>query len=221
MRVIRTEEYFDPSKVRWDYQELMHGNPGIGFAFINLPRPGPTQLDEFDRFTVHTSPLADPATAEIEIDQFLNAAIQSGDLTAMEELFRWSRPRRARVGGRTERSAVSELSRLPPQPLVRDIRNLDIVIETSPPQLINFDTLLKLAGPAVAVGTFIGVSAVSYPILLLTVPAGIVGAGAAIAISKIMEDGFPKVVERWISNSAPQRRPPVRSARRSQRFLAR
>jgi hypothetical protein len=212
MRVIRTEEYFDPSAVRWDYKELMHGNPGIGFAFIEAPGGIPAHFDELDRFTANISSRAD----DIEIDEFLNAAIQTGDLTVMEQMFHLhARPARSRVGGRTARTSYKR-SRPPPQPLVQDIRKLGIVIENSPPRLIDFDTLLKSAGPAVAIGTFVGLSAASHPILLLTVPGGIMGAAAAIALSKTIEDGLPKAVERWI-RFGPLRRPTRPRAGRSPR----
>jgi hypothetical protein len=192
MRVIRTEEYFHPSKVEWNYEELMHGNPGVGIAFIKLPKPAPTNLNDFDRFEVNITPMGDPARADVIIDQFLNVAIQGADSRSARNLMVGYNP--------------------PEQPLIQQVRNLDIILETSPPFLMNFNVLLKSAGPAVAIGTFVGISAATYPILLITVPAGIVAVGAAIAISKIMQDGFPKVVERWISRPASESPPPLRAA---------
>lgn len=191
MRVIRTEEYFDPSEVQWDYEELAHGNPGIGVAFIKTSKPGPVNLNDIDRFTVNMLPMAG-ATPDLNIDQFLNAAIQGADLWSANKLMTGSE--------------------IPEQPLIQLIRKLDVIIEASPPTFINFNALLKTAGPAVAIGTFVGISAASYPILLATVPAGIVIVGAAIAISKIFQDGLPKAVERYTSGSRrrPQKAKPAR-----------
>jgi len=129
MRVIRTEEYFHPSEVKWDYEEPMHGNPGIAIAFIKLPKPGPTNLNDFDQFEVNITPLDDPATADLTIDQFLNAAIQGADVSSAEKLLAGDNP--------------------PEQPLIQQVRNLNVILETSPPFHINFSELLKSA-PALA-----------------------------------------------------------------------
>jgi hypothetical protein len=183
MRVIRTEEYFHSSEVIWDYEELIHGNPGVAIALIKLSKPGPSDFfNTFDRFDLRLNlGKLEPERSSRIIDHFLSASIQNLDSLLTDKIF----------------------SDVPiSQPLVQRIRNLEVIIENSPPSLINFNELLKSAGPAVAIGTFIGISATTYPILLATVPAGIIVVGAAVGISKVIQDGLTKVLERWISKQA-------------------
>ncbi len=81
--------------------------------------------------------------------------------------------------------------------IVRYVMAADIVIENSPPQAITFRSLLAKA-PGVAIGAFIGMQAAGdVPMLmLLTVPGGIVACSSAIGVSKALEKGLNKMVER-------------------------
>jgi hypothetical protein len=64
-----------------------------------------------------------------------------------------------------------------------------IVIEQSPPELASLAGLLKQGG-GVAVGAFVGLHAASGPMLLVTVPAGIIIVGAAAGLGSALEAGL-------------------------------
>ena len=70
----------------------------------------------------------------------------------------------------------------------------NVVVERSPPQWINLNELLKF-GPTVGGGMVIGLVASSYPIVLVTVPMGIILMGSAIGISKAFESGLPRMIQ--------------------------
>lgn len=74
-----------------------------------------------------------------------------------------------------------------------------IVIERSPPLSIPLHSLLTKA-PGVAIGTFVGIeAAASHPLLMLaTVPGGIIAVSSAIGISRALEAGLNKAVDRMI-----------------------
>jgi hypothetical protein len=73
------------------------------------------------------------------------------------------------------------------------------VLEESPPYLVPLQFLVKQS-PQIAIGTLIGAGAAggSYPLMLLTVPAGIIVVGSAIGISKGLEKGLNKAIERLV-----------------------
>jgi hypothetical protein len=83
--------------------------------------------------------------------------------------------------------------------LVDFAMSANIVIERSPPSWITLETVLK-GSPRVIVGTFLGatVAAPYYPLMLITVPAGIIVVGAAIGVSKGLEAGLNQAIKRNI-----------------------
>jgi hypothetical protein len=88
--------------------------------------------------------------------------------------------------------------------IVEYIKQQDIVVERSPRVGIPFSTLLKSASAA-SLGTFLGVSALEgYPLLFITVPAGIV-VGSALGISKALEAGLNKWVSKIVSGKTTKR----------------
>jgi len=74
------------------------------------------------------------------------------------------------------------------------------VVQNSPPEVAN---LLKLLAkhPSVLIGTYVGSSIAdgSLPLLLITVPLGIVVVGSAVGISRGLENGLHKSIEKLIS----------------------
>jgi hypothetical protein len=83
--------------------------------------------------------------------------------------------------------------------LVSAALNAQIIIERSPPISLSLGALLKKS-PAVAIGTFIGIQAVSEDmapyVMLATVPGGIIAVSSAIGISRALEQGLNKAVAR-------------------------
>ena len=91
-----------------------------------------------------------------------------------------------------------------------DARNLietPIVIELSPPTILPLGTLLAKA-PGIAIGTFVGIQAASEMpayIALLTVPGGIIAVSSAIGISRALERGLNKAIEKLLNRHAAKR----------------
>jgi hypothetical protein len=80
---------------------------------------------------------------------------------------------------------------------IEAILNCEIVIERSPAFVISFKELLK-AKSTVMMGAFVGVASAQYPILLLSVPAGIILVGAAKGVSRALETGLPSVLKKYM-----------------------
>ena len=156
----------------------MVGNPGISIAFLEFQVPGPQSFDELDQFNVLTS-FANGFNAEL-IDRFIGVCVRG-------------------VQGRLARLLMEHFS--PPARILRRVRGIEVIVEHSPPFTINFTELLKIGGPTIAIGTFVGLSAMYSPILLATVPGGIIAVGSAITISNVIQDGLPKVIGPGLTRS--------------------
>jgi hypothetical protein len=81
---------------------------------------------------------------------------------------------------------------------VNEVLNQDIVIEKSPPSLINFSQTINKSNAAVVIGTYIGSSGSDMHglILFASVPAGIIVAGSAIGIANALQNGLSSAVGR-------------------------
>jgi hypothetical protein len=84
--------------------------------------------------------------------------------------------------------------------IIRAVVNQDIIIENSPPEAITFRALVAKA-PGVAIGTLVGMRAVgdAHWLMMFTVPTGIIVCSSAIGISKALEKGLNKIVEKFIT----------------------
>src|SRR5262249_54162867 len=73
----------------------------------------------------------------------------------------------------------------------------EIVLERSPPFTLPLQSIMSKA-PGIAIGTYVGLQAAgSEPLLMLiTVPGGILAVSSAIGISKALERGLHKAVEK-------------------------
>ena len=94
---------------------------------------------------------------------------------------------------------------LPNYKLVRQVLQQSIVVEQSPVEAVSFISLLKRAKPSdVAIGAYVGYAAANGNyLLLLTVPAGILLVGSAIAITAAL----PKILaSRFSSEPTPKKR---------------
>jgi hypothetical protein len=88
------------------------------------------------------------------------------------------------------------------QSIVQSVMVGEIIVENSPPEAVTFRSLLAKA-PGVAIGTFVGMKAAGDTtlLMLLTVPTGIVVCSSAIGVSKALEKGLNKAVERLIKGT--------------------
>jgi hypothetical protein len=173
LRVIRTELYFNPLEIKWQFPELIVSNPGISAAFFRCdPR-----AFEFERvissIIFHTT----GGRAAREVGAFLDTALQNAPFPTEPHLPLY---RVLNVGP------------------IEKIHNSEIIIEHSPPEGIPFHKLLSGAS-IVTAGTYVGVGALGAgggPLLFLTVPVGILVVGAAVVMLHVIDKGLIRRMER-------------------------
>jgi len=173
LRVIRTELYFNPLEIKWQFPELIISNPGISTAFFRCdPR-----AFEFERvissIIFHTT----EGRAAREAGAFLDTALQNAPFPIQPHL---SEYRLLNVGP------------------VEKIHNSEIIVEHSPPEGIPFHKLLSGAS-IVTAGTYVGAGALGAgggPLLFLTVPAGILVVGGAMVMVLAIAKGLIPRMER-------------------------
>ena len=179
MRVIRTEMYFSEEHIfGLNRRRTSHArNPGLGFAWLRTDWPA-RGIDEQLLEDRHFDRQEGAATA------FLDLAIRG-----YERSETISQPN-AYFGATYNQS------------IVQSVMNGNIVIENSPPDAVTFRSLLAKA-PGVAIGTMVGMKAAGDTslLMLLTVPTGIVVCSSAIGVSKALEKGLNKVVEKVIKGT--------------------
>lgn len=81
--------------------------------------------------------------------------------------------------------------------IVDFVKNAGVVIEQSPPEAIPFASLLRKAS-SVTIGTMMGAAVAidNPPLMFITIPAGIIVVGSAMGVSKGLERGLAKKIER-------------------------
>jgi hypothetical protein len=81
--------------------------------------------------------------------------------------------------------------------IVDFIKSAGVVIEQSPPEAIPFASLLRKAS-SVTIGTMMGAAVAldNPPLMFITIPAGIIVVGSAMGVSKGLERGLAKKIER-------------------------
>ena len=179
MRVIRTEMYFSEEHIfGLNRRRTSHArNPGLGFAWLRTDRPA-HGVDE-----------------QLLEDHYFDR--QEGAATAFLDLA---------IRGQERSETISQpnafFGAIYNQRLVQEVLNGDIVIENSPPEAVTFRSLLAKA-PGVAIGTMVGMKAAGDTslLMLLTVPTGIVVCSSAIGVSKALEKGLNKAVEKVIKGT--------------------
>ena len=180
--MIRTDMFFEPRQMNWPRRgqprQAHRVNPGLSFAWFEGSTTG--------------SGVAELLTSKIEIDsdeigRFIDMALVDGRSMDVE------RPEEIGMAFWTP-AGPQYLNR----PLVDYVLDQPIVIERSPP----VHEVLRHLGrnAAVAVGLYMGAGAVvdHHPLLFLTIPSGIIVAGASIGVAKAFEKGIPKVIEKRI-----------------------
>jgi hypothetical protein len=166
MRVIRTELYND--EVSHEFK-LVTTNLGIGCAWFNTGELAYPVLEL-------VSPIAENASNEV--DRFLDVIVQGSERRDFQE-----RLYSANIVNR---------------PIVDYLKyEFPIVVEQSPPLTITLAQLLKNAS-STTIGTLLGVAAAgeNYPLMFITVPAGIIVVGSAYGVSKGLEAGLAKRIEK-------------------------
>ncbi len=178
MRVILTEIYFDRSNVELAFEapayHRRNKNPGVAIAWL------PTRTD---------AKLSVRDFSENLLRRPLRVSNNSQDVRIFLDLCAQGAERRFRGVRRSWYVHNSEI--------VQSLLTADIILEQSPPISLPLSTLMSKA-PAIAIGTYVGIEAAAgHPMLMLaTVPGGIIAVASAIGISKALEKGLNKSVER-------------------------
>jgi hypothetical protein len=171
VRVIRTEFYFDKQDVIKLERDI---NPGIGVAFFNLDPEDHVPVEEFvNIFKDFSVSAATPQAVMNFLDVSLRGLqVQDPEFSA-------------------DLSVFDDLN----SPITASVFESTVIIEQSPPMGIPFGELAKRS-TALGIGTFIGfgLAAGSFPLMIITVPVGIIVVGAAVGVSKGLENGLDK----WI-----------------------
>jgi hypothetical protein len=184
LRVIRTELYFNPLEIKWQFPELIISNPGISAAFFRC------DPERFDFEKVISSPSSDiiggdlstilrglaeqPTTRELLVRAFLDRALQNAPFAYGLE---------------------------PPHELntniIDKIYGESIIVEQTPPKGIPFRELVVPGTSIITVGTYVASGDI---LLCLKVAAGIIIIGGAVAIVRAFDKGLTHVVERAIGS---------------------
>jgi hypothetical protein len=185
LRVLKTEFYFDPFEIRWRYPELVFANPAISMVFFQCD---PAKMTWGSLYLSQSTNPNYKEHPEV-IRAFFDAQLQRTP-------FRAFGPQDAEILNGE---------------LIDRIYEQPVIIEQSPAEGIPFFTMLKGASAA-TIGTFIGVKGLDgNALLFISVPAGIIVVGSAIAITHAFEKGLANVVDRLTkSKSPPPKRPSSR-----------
>jgi hypothetical protein len=168
--------YFDPNDLHG--VEVTPKNPGIAVAWFGLGQDS------------RMGALAPQVSLENPIRRDLDDNLTRAFLDVAVLELEWTGDARL----------LNIRDRIRNQSIVNYVLAADIVIEQSPPTAVTLASLLKGSG-AVAIGTYIGLGLAqgSFPLMLVTVPFGIVVVGSAVGVSQGLQNGLNKAIERAIS----------------------
>jgi hypothetical protein len=206
MRIMRTEYYFDKFQVDWKgHFDSAAENPNIAFAWIIADAP--VAAADVPNFHIVDS---SPASKLEEEDQ--------ENLIRCMNLFLTSKS-----DGMAKAVPFSE--QLSPSPanreLIEECLESTVVIEQPPIEELSVRQLLARA-TSWSLGTYPGLAAEgnSPPLLVITISLGVIIMGTAAGISKGLEAGLHRAIERRLvgprqrSVSTPEKTRPKRRARR-------
>lgn len=179
MRTIRTEMYFEDvegadrrrSYLRRDSGEK--SNHGLAFAWFRSEVPSPFNIENEKAFDVRAITLEQVRPA---LDGLLRD-IDARDIRFREEF----------MAGPVQNPAIVDY-----------VYEQTVILEQSPPEGVRFKDILKRTNAPIYVGTFVGVG-LSFdqpPLMIVTIPLGIVVVGSALGISEAMAVGLNKTVKR-------------------------
>jgi hypothetical protein len=178
MRVLRTEMYFPEDQIfDLNRRRTSHAdNPGLGFAWLRT-ETRPHGIDE--QLLEHRWFDREQRVAM----GFLDYAIRGHER-------RFPSPN------------IGDFGSVLNPGIIRFVMDGEIVLENSPPEAVTFRSLLTKA-PGVAIGTYVGMKAAgdTTMLMLLTVPTGIIVCSSAIGVSKALEKGLNKAVEKLIKGT--------------------
>ena len=174
MRVIRTEMYFDASAVK---SKQPQKNPGVAAAWFKTD----AKLSAHEIFTLLSDGHAKiiPKDKSLYVKFFADMAVQGVRSREADEalmLAKWS----------VENARIMDV-----------ILHSDIVYEKSPPEVTQLASVIAKAGASVVIGTFLGyeVADGNYRLMFITIPTGIIVIGAALGVSRGLENGLNKYIE--------------------------
>jgi len=206
MRVVRTEYYFDKYQVDWngDFASATE-NPNIAFAWIVADAPvGAADVPNFH--VVDSSPVSKLEDEEREnLVRCMNMFLTSKSDGA------------AKLAPLSEQHSPSSANRQ----LIEECLASNVVIEQSPIEELSIKQLLARA-TSWSLGTYLGEVAVgsSPALLVITLPLGVIIMGTAAGISKGLEAGLHRAIERRLVGprqrfpSGPEKTKPKRRQRR-------
>jgi hypothetical protein len=183
MRILRTEMYFDAKSIALAERKFQPF-PGVSVAWIRLDhvrQPSGTEIQAWlsnDRFPV--LPVKDPVAIFSTFFDVAVRGVPSDEATPIIQS-RKSDPRSEK--------------------LAHWFLHQEIVIEQSPPTAEQLIELLK-RGSGWTVGTWVGWQVAAaigyYPLLIGTVPLGIILIGGAIGVGEGLRAGLHARIEEWI-----------------------
>jgi len=183
MRVLRTEIYFDADTVTVKFEtKLREPNPGVTAAWFRMEDAEPLSIGELESLCDEKYSRIIPKQAADIFDVFADLAVQNVRSERAQDILNEVL---AKGGYRVANPGVVEF-----------LLKTDIVLEGSPPFPLPMVKIAK-GGAAVVIGTFLGwgIADGNYPLMFVTIPAGIVVIGSAIGISKGLENGLNKWIE--------------------------
>lgn len=177
MRVIRTEMYFDSPELR-GFGPAEEANFGVSFAFFRSGGLSFSQDELADVFDGARMPIPIGLDPNFALQQFLEGLFYGNDDIERALMVRRS----------------AEFA-----PFARFFETATVIVENSPPAELDWRTLTKTAS-AVSIGTYIGFQIVpaGSPLLLISVPVGIIAVGSAVGISRGLENGLNKSIEKLV-----------------------
>lgn len=177
MRVIRTEMYFDSQDLQ-GFRPVEEANFGVSFAFFRSSGHLFSEEELAGVFDGHRAPVPFSPDPGLVLQLFLEGLFYGNDDIERALMVR--------------RSAEFF-------PFYRFFETETVIVENSPPAELDWRALTKTAS-AVSIGTYIGLQIVpdGSPLLLISVPAGIIAVGSAVGISRGLENGLNKSIEKLI-----------------------
>lgn len=167
--------YFDGQELQ-GFSPVEEANFGVSFAFFRTDGIPFSQAELADVFDGPLAPVPFGFDPSFTLQLFLEGLFYGNDDIERALMMRRS----------------AEFT-----PFSRFFETTTVIVENSPPSELDWRTLTKTAS-AISVGTYIGLQIVptGSPLLLISVPVGIIAVGSAVGISRGLENGLNKSIEK-------------------------
>ncbi len=181
MRVIRTEMYFDANSVKFETKERER-NPGVVAAWFRMENAEQLDIGEIANLCDAKYARIAPKEAASVFDIFADLAVQNIRSETAQNIL--------------QNALAKHDYRVANQGVVQFLYDAEIVLDGSPPFPFPLSKIAK-GSAAVVIGTFLGwgVADGNYPLMFVTIPAGIILIGSAIGVSRGLENGLNKWIE--------------------------